>query len=678
MSETADPQKSTAESADGANLTKGAALLGALTFTIYAWGACRTVFVGDSGELSAAAATLGIPHPSGYPLYVLLGKLFTVILPVGSPAFRLSLMSAFWAAATVALVFVVARRLRLSTAVATFGALLVAFGPSFWSQANIQRVYSLNAFFVLAVTALALEWLRTDRIRFMVLAALAAGLGACNHTFMGLFGVAVGMFAVMSRPALLKRPMEIAACVAGGLVGLLPYAYLPLRSRQEPRLDWGDPETWDRFVAVVMREDFWERAWMESAADWWPIGIDYVQGLLQETFYVGLLLAVVGLVTGWKRYPVLLPVLGLAGNLWSMGVHGSRSDIFIWHRYYIPSYLMAALLAMFGLQWLIDRLSAAKPQRRRLAWVALLVPVLLLVTGWRDFDRSKFRIAEDFSRTLLDTLPPGAHLSASDDNILFVLIYLHLVEGVRPDIDLIMQGVGQADLPNLRFDPDEDPLFFTHHPNWNTPGLALVPEGLVFRTARADPQTGRVNLKPLEWTKTELDGENDPRVPKDYLTSNLIGHFHYMLGISHEERHWPTAQAEFVKAMDAASENDVLFYNLGLIYRRNGLLERSLEAFERSVEINPRRLASNKPAKASDRVAEVEKTLDARRQAEDALRSRFGITGRPGEAAYHRALAEAFAGAGDRLAARSHLLRLQEITAPSSGAADRSLGDGAG
>ena len=626
--------------------------LAVICFVLYALGACRTIYVGDSGELAAAAATLGIPHPSGYPLYVLLGKLFTIILPFGSMAFRLSLMSAFWAAATVGLFYVMGRRLELGRPVASFGALLVAFGPSFWSQANVQRVYSLNAFFVVLVTALAFEWYRTNRIQWMVGAALAAGLGACNHTFLGVFGATVGVFAVLSRPALLKKPLHLAACTGAGLLGLLPYAYLPLRSRMEPRLDWGDPDTFERFLAVVFREDFWERAWMQSPADWIPIGLDYVNGLGVETFWLGALLALLGTVATLRRHPVLfLPLMGMAVNLWSMGVHGSRSDIFIWHRYYIPSYLMLAILAMFGLHWLGERAKAGKA-----VWLGLLIPLALLVTGWRDFDRSRFRIAEDFSRTLLQTLPPGAHLSASDDNILFVLIYLHLVEGARPDLDLIMQGVGNADLPNLRFDPDTDPLFFTHHPNWNMPGLDVVPVGLVFQTARSSAP-----LPELRIPKTELDGENDPRVPKDYLTSNLIGHFHYMLGISHETRDWPMAQREFELAMKHASKNDVLFYNLGLIYRRNGLLERSLEAFQRSVEINPRRLASNKPAKASDRVQEVAAQLEQRRAMEATLRQELGLAESPGQASYHRAMAKALLNAGETLAAKGHSLLALEL-----------------
>ena len=75
------------------------AALGVGVFVLYAVGACRTIYVGDSGELVAAVYTLGIPHPSGYPLYVLLGKLWTLAVPIGSIAFRMSLFSAACAAA---------------------------------------------------------------------------------------------------------------------------------------------------------------------------------------------------------------------------------------------------------------------------------------------------------------------------------------------------------------------------------------------------------------------------------------------------------------------------------------------------------------------------------------------------------------------------------------------------
>ena len=72
---------------------------------VYTVGACRTIFVGDSGELVGAVYLLGIPHPTGYPLYVLLGKLWTLLVPVGSIAYRMSLFSAVCAAAACGVLY---------------------------------------------------------------------------------------------------------------------------------------------------------------------------------------------------------------------------------------------------------------------------------------------------------------------------------------------------------------------------------------------------------------------------------------------------------------------------------------------------------------------------------------------------------------------------------------------
>ncbi|MEM7584054.1 MAG: DUF2723 domain-containing protein [Acidobacteriota bacterium] len=621
------------------------------TLTVYALGVCRTIYVGDSGELVAAVATLGIPHPSGYPLYVLLGKLWTLLVPIGSIALRMSLFSATMAAAANGLLYAILRRAGLSWIAALGASLILAFGPSYWSQANIQRVYSLGALFLVAVIGLAWEWYRSRQIRYMVTAAFVTGMGAANHTVMGVIGLAIGLFALISEPALLRRWRHLTACVAAGVVGLWPYLYLPLRSRQNPRLDWGNPETWDGFVGVVTRRDFWDRAWLETPADALVILADFLRSLGHELMWGGTALALAGAVWGRRRgWPVLLPLLVMVANVWVVGMHGSRSDIFIWHRYYIPAYAMAALLAAFGVQLIVERWG------RRWGAATLLIPLALLAVGYPKFDRSRFRVADDFSRQLLASLPPGAHLAASDDNILFVLIYLHLVEGLRPDLDLIMQGVGDAELPPLRFDPDTDPLYFTHHPNWDLPAIEVVPVGLAFRTVRAGGPPPEVTLP-----TAELAGAKDPRVPKDYLTRNLIGHFHYMLGITHEIRDWPRAAAEFERATAIASENDVLFYNLGLIYRRNGLLDRSLAAFERSREINPRHIASKRQVQATDRIGEVRAELERLARVEQQLAATEPLSGLvEGQAEYHRRLSRLLAARGEAPAARGHLLRALE------------------
>ncbi|HXK24329.1 MAG TPA: DUF2723 domain-containing protein [Myxococcota bacterium] len=627
--------------------------LGLFAFGVYAWGACRTIYVGDSGELVTATFLLGIPHPSGYPLYVMLGKLWTLALPFGSVAWRMSLFSAACAAATVAALFVLLRSAagtRVSSA--AFAALLLAFGPSFWGEANIQRVYALNALFVVLAMHAAWRWYASRSPTALALAFFLCGLGATNHTFMGVQAIALALFVVACDPRILLRPPEIAAAAAACLVGLLPYAYLPLRSLADPPLDWGNPETLENFVDVVLRRGFWERAWIEGPADLVPIALDWLRSLGRELAFVGSALALVGLVVGRRRgWPVGLVALVMLGNLAALALHGSRSDLFLWHRYYIPSYAMAALLAGLGCDVVFRRLPRVAQA------LPLVVPLWLVATGFSSFDRSRYRVAEAFSTELLRELPPGATLSASDDNILFSLLYLHFVEGMRPDVDLILEGVGSADLPPLHFDPDRDPVFFTHHPNWDVAGLDVVPVGLAFRILRS----GRPWPEPV-LPAAPLAGEDDPRVPKDDLTQDLIGQFHYMLGVSFETRDWLRARDELEAAARAAPDNDVLFYNEGLLYRRNGLLDEAVAAFERAQAINPRHLPSGTRPRARDRLTELDIEQKRLASLEAELAQAAGLPSLR-DAASHRQLAALLEARGEAIAARGHRLRALALDA---------------
>ena len=226
-----------------------------------------------------------------------------------------------------------------------------------------------------------------------------------------------------------------------------------------------------------------------------------------------------------------------------------------------------------------------------------------------------------------------------------------------------MQGAGGSGTPQLRFDPEGDPLFLTHHPNWTLPALDIVPVGLVFRAMRAGAP-----LPPPMIAKTTLDGESDPRVPKDHLTRNLIGDFHYMLGITWEIRDWLRAREELERASEIAFDNDVLHYNLGLIYWRNGLFDRSLAAFERSNRINPRHLASNDKVYPIDKVKELRAEVSRVRRIEDALAQspQMLATGAPGDAnpEWHIVMASMLEARGEELAAHGHRLRAVELGAP--------------
>jgi Protein O-mannosyl-transferase TMEM260-like len=113
----------------------------------------------DSLEFPLVIYRLVIAHPTGYPLYTLLGKLFT-LGPWQNVAWAVNLLSAVMGALTVALVYLIIRQLVRRRGPALLGALALAVSPVFWSQAVIAEVYTLNAAFVAALLWLALRWSR--------------------------------------------------------------------------------------------------------------------------------------------------------------------------------------------------------------------------------------------------------------------------------------------------------------------------------------------------------------------------------------------------------------------------------------------------------------------------------------------------------------------------------------
>ena len=134
-----------------------------------------------------------------------------------------------------------------------------------------------------------------------------------------------------------------------------------------------------------------------------------------------------------------------------------------------------------------------------------------------------------------------------------------------------------------------------------------------------------------------------------------------MLGFTFERRDWRRARAEFELAAAASPHNDVLFYNLGLIYQRNGLLDEALAAFARSQAINPRHIASGSRARAADRSAEIETERQRIAALERSLANDPSLGGIPPDSAAYRArLADLLDRRDESVAARGLRLRALE------------------
>ena len=99
------------------------------------------ILYGDSAEFQCLAYTLGVTHSTGYPTYLFLGRLIG-FLPLYSPAWRISLLSAICAAITVGGIYLLARYFTRNRIGAVLGTVALGISYTFWSQAIIAEVYT--------------------------------------------------------------------------------------------------------------------------------------------------------------------------------------------------------------------------------------------------------------------------------------------------------------------------------------------------------------------------------------------------------------------------------------------------------------------------------------------------------------------------------------------------------
>lgn len=399
----------------------------------------------DSAELITGAYTLGIVHPTGYPLYLLLGKLFTLV-PVGSIAYRVNLMSALFGAVTVWLVARLAFRLTGRRWVAWAGAGLLAFSYSYWRLSVVAEVYTLHAFFLALELALLEQWLSTKQEGWVLGLSLAYGLSLANHVSGVLFAPALA-FGVLVRVPLKRWAWLAIKAIPLLLPGLLLYAYFPLRSAADPALDYVR-SYYD--VDLTTLSGVW---WMMSGAAYrfFAFGYDlpgyihelgsFAGQLLRSFTAVGVLL---GLGGAWslikRRHP--LAVVTLAAFMptvaffaaYAVGDKGTM---------YLPAYVLWSLWVvegggvLVGMLSKLRRLSAGEQGALRGVLQAVLVGIVVVscAANWGWVDMSQEDEPEIFARQALSAVDPGA-LIVGQWSTAVILEYFQVVEGMRPDVEI--------------------------------------------------------------------------------------------------------------------------------------------------------------------------------------------------------------------------------------------------
>ncbi len=351
---------------------------------------------GDSGEFQVLAFQLGLAHTTGYPVYLLLGKLLVSLLPLGDVAYRVNLFSAVMGALTLAAVYLAGRVLcrdrwgTLSVAASLYAALTLMVSHTFWSQAVIAEVYTPGAFFVALVLAATLLWYVTGRPRALFLVGLCGGLGLGVHFSVGLMAPAIGIFLLLNG----RRWSEwwwpaLSGAAAGFILYLVTLLAVDLHAPPANifRAAYGPSRSfWDLTEADLASP--WKRIWFVGTAGQWRSAAfadpgrlmpqrlaQFIRGLPREFAWPTLGLAALGL-TVLSRRDRRLSAWFLSALVIQLGFYFNYDawDIYV---FYIPSYLLLALLAAVGL----DALGQFIGHRSLARVKALPTGVAVLVIG---------------------------------------------------------------------------------------------------------------------------------------------------------------------------------------------------------------------------------------------------------------------------------------------------------
>jgi hypothetical protein len=464
-------------------LCAGMVFLAALL--LYTWTLAPTVTPTDSGELIVVAQGLGVAHPPGTPLWVVLAHLASLV-PLGNVAVRINFSSALFAALACAVLTLAVAELMITAAYlptrkksaqqrkkaehagadrllvfapAIGVGLLMAFSRTLWFYGTITEVYALNALLILTVFFLMLRWRRLVT-QTILSARLRKGAVVTkdDHYLYGaaaLFGLALGVHHVtvgLTLPALAvivyrtqglkfftSRRLLYAALISIGAL-IVVYAYLPFAASHSPLINWGNPRSLQEIWWHVTGRQY--RVFLSFTPSMMGAQfVEFFRMLLREFgpawMPLPLVLAFAGFATAYRQdrttfwFLLFIVIANLAYDL-SYEIAEDKDA------YYLPVFISIAIAAGFGLRWLIQ-ISNSKPSRAYsvAAIAVLLASATAFTANWPFNNRRHYFIAHDYVENLLSAVEPNGLLLTQDWQVVSPMFYVQEIEKRRRDVKAI-------------------------------------------------------------------------------------------------------------------------------------------------------------------------------------------------------------------------------------------------
>jgi hypothetical protein len=406
----------------------------------------------DSGELATVATKLGVAHPTGYPLFTLIGNVFTR-LPLGDEVYRLNLMCAVLSSLAIMVffnlilsltsnLFLEVREKKITEDVflnvALAASLVLAFSRTFWDTANAIEVYSLHTlllvlciFLILKASGEIDQYSDHNSETYWLLFAFVLGLSFTNHlsTIFLSIGCLYLYFSVNKfSPVSFKRILLMSIPF---VIGFSVYAYLFVRADNNV-ISWGNPHNFENFWRHFTGKQF--SVWMFTSFENAEKQLSYfTKNFPMEYALVPLLFAIPGLLLLFKyskrifNFTLLLFLFCL--------IYAINYDIYDIDSYFLLAFITAALWIGCGMLWIFTKV---KDGYGKHSFALLMVPLIPLYLNFEKTNESKNHFVDDYTMNIFSSAEQNAIIMSTQwDFWISSSIYQQFVRNIRPDIAVI-------------------------------------------------------------------------------------------------------------------------------------------------------------------------------------------------------------------------------------------------
>ena len=416
-------------------------------FIVYNFTLAPSVIQIDSGELASVQKLLGIAHPTGYPLFTMLGYFFLQLPIFSSDIFQANFLAAIYCSISVGLfskflfeIFLISKVNSLPETtiklIIISSSIVLGLSTTFWFQSTSVEVYSLHLVLIISTLFLFVKAFRNDDAKFWYLFAYFFGISLSNH-MTSILIIPAAVYLYFKKNSFNKNSFLFGARLALITVisAMIVYLYLPIRAMQEPILNWGNPIDFERFWRHFTGAQY--QVWIFSSLEASKKQLSYfIQNLTNEFFSIIYLPIIFGIVSLFKiSKTVLFFTLLLT---FSTILYSINYDIVDIDSYFLLTYISFIVFFFFGIIRILAFSKNPTINVILMTIILIIFPALQLTMNHDKVDQSDNFIFEDYTKASLNSLPANSILfSYQWDYLISPSYYFQFVENYRRDVTIV-------------------------------------------------------------------------------------------------------------------------------------------------------------------------------------------------------------------------------------------------